>query len=241
MNITIFGDSFGDDQIDGLIKTETSWMDVLREQGHSVTNHCRGGSSLYYSYKRYLEFLNSAAYSNCDLIIFLITGPGREEVVLDGETFYMTSISQIEVRRDYYAKSEQQRKIFDAMILYWAFCKDHKKEEIIHDLMIKEIKKCEKTLVIETYIPDDPNCMVMLSRKELSLIVPEIKNNLLDENEFMKLHIDCRKCHFTSVNNRMIGNKILQAINADQKTVEFDVNDIVKPEFDYAYYFKKHV
>ena len=238
MNITIFGDSFGDDMIDGLIQTETSWIDVLKENGHNITNFSRGGSSLYYSYNKYLAFLGSPKYSNCDLVIFVMTGPGREEIVLGKDTFYLTSIPQIEVIRDHMVRSEEQRKILEAIRVYWAFCKDVKKDNVVHNLMMEDIKKRDRMFYIQTYVYNDPNCIVELSRKELSLLNPSIKN-YDDESEFMKLHRDNRKCHFASINNKMLGNKILQAINAKQKTVEFNINDIVKPESDRMYYFSK--
>jgi len=239
MNIAIFGDSFGDDTIESLIQSETSWIDVLKEQGHNITNFARGGSSLYYSYNKYLDYIDTPEYLKCKLVIFVMTGPGREEIVFDTETFYLTSIAQIEVIRDHMVRSEEQRKIIEAIRVYWAFCKDTRKDQIVHDLMMKDIKSREKMFFIQTWIEGDDNCIVELSRKELRLINPEITSDE-EETKFMKLHRDNRKCHFTSVNNRMLGNKILQAINAKQQTVDFNINDIVKPEFDTQYYFTKH-
>lgn len=238
MNITIFGDSFGDDMIEGLIQTETSWMDVLRENGHTITNFSKGGSSLYYSYTKYFDYINSSDYLECNLIIFIVTGPGREELVLDDQTFFLTSIPQIEVIRDHKVNSEEQRKIMEAVRIYWAFCKDIIKDDVFHNLMIKDIKSREKMFVIETYIYGKTNCITDLSRKELQLLNPEI-TDVQTEMKFMKSYIDRRKCHFTSVNNKMIGNKILQAIKTKQKTVEFDTNDIVQPEYDLTYYLHK--
>jgi hypothetical protein len=239
MKITIFGDSFGDDTIESLIQSETSWIDVLRENGHIITNFSKGGSSLYYSYERYLKYIDSHSYEEYDLIIFVMTGPGREEIVFGKDTFYLTSISQIEVIRDLLARDEEQRRILEAIRIYWAFCKDVRKDRVFHDLLIKDIKSRERMFFIQTWIEGDDNDIVELSRKELALINPDIRNEN-EETKFMKLHRDNRKCHFTSVNNRMLGNKILQAINAKQQTVDFDINDIVKPEFDTQYYFTKY-
>jgi hypothetical protein len=236
MNITIFGDSFGDDKIGSLIQSETSWIDVLRENGHNVTNYAQGGSSLYYSYSRYLNYIDTPEYLKSNLVIFVITGPGREEVTIDEDTFYLTNIHQIEAIRDNLCKSEEQRKIMEAFRIYWAFCKDTRKDQVIHDLIVKDIKDRERLVFIETWIEDNDNCMVKMSRKELLSMNPGETNELI----FMKENKDNRKCHFTSVNNKMIGNKILQAISANQKTVEFDINDIVKPEFDLQYYFSKY-
>ena len=238
MNITIFGDSFGDDKTDYFVQSETSWIDVLRENGHNVTNHCHGGSSLYYSYNKYLNFLKTLDYKVCDSVIFVITGPGREEVNIGNTTFYATCLEQLEFIKTHYAKTEENKKIIDGIKIYWAFCKDTNKDEIFHKFMVEDIKQREKIFYIETNVSDDNNSLVKISMKELSLLNPSIQNSN-DERLFMQLYSDRRKCHLTSVNNRMLGNKILQAINAKQKTVNLNINDIVKPDLDCMHYFKK--
>ncbi len=239
MNIAIFGDSFADDTEKNLLQSESSWVDILRENGHNVINHSKSGSSLYYSYKKYLDFIKTPMYRICDLVIFVITGWGREEIIIDGETFYLTSASQLEVVKNVHADTEEKRKIIDSVITYWAFCKDFTKEEIIHDLMAEDIKKREKIFYIETNKGLDGDSLIQLSMKELSLMNPSIQN-FEEERDFMKMHKDLRKCHFTSVNNRMLGNKIFHAILSTQKTVNFNINDIVKPDLDYRNYFQKY-
>lgn len=239
MNITIFGDSFADDQLDGTIKTEISWVDILREHGHNVINHSRGGTSLYYSYKKYLDFIKTPHYKICDLVIFVITGWGREEIKINGETFYLTSHTQIEVMKEKYADSEEKRKILEGIKTYWAFCKDPLKDSILHNLMVDDIKKREKMFYIDTNLRTDSGCLINISMKELSLMNPSIQTHE-HERIFMKEHIDRRKCHLTSVNNRMVGNKILEAIKLKQNTVTLNIDDVVKPELDLEYYFEKH-
>ena len=237
MNISIFGDSFADDQVDGLIEQETSWINFIQDQGHEAINHSCAGTSLYHAYSRYLSYIGSEQYKECDLIIFIITGPGREEIVVDGHTYYLTSVAQLETLQNNISKVEHQ-KILEAIKTYWAFCRDYKKEERIHELIVKDIKSREKIFYIETYVENNKNCLTELSRKELSLLTPLVYD-IETEGEFMRKYIDRRKCHFTTINNKMIGRKILQAINDKQKTVEFNINDIETPVFDVSAYFEK--
>jgi hypothetical protein len=237
MRITIFGDSFGDDELDGLLTTEVSWVDILRRHGHEVVNFCQGGTSLYNAYSKYLNFTEKPQYENCDLIIFVMTGPGREEVFIDPTTYYITSIAQLEVIIDSSSNLEH-RRVLEAFKVYWAYCKDFNKDDIFRNLMRNDIKQREKMFYIDTFNENDSNCITELSRQELTLMNPTV-TDVESEREFMKQYFDRRRCHFSSVNNKMIGNKILQAINAKQNTVNFDINDIVKPEFDINTYFEK--
>jgi hypothetical protein len=237
MRIALFGDSFADDKLDGLIELETSWINVLRDAGHVVINHSVSGTSLYHAYSHYINFLKSEEYKQCDLVIFVITGPGREEIVVDGHTYCLTSVAQLEVLQNNITNIEHQ-KILEAVKIYWAFCRNRKKEELMHDLMIRDIKAQEKMLYLETYVKDNKNCLTELSRKELSLLTPLVYD-VETETAFMKKYVDRRKCHFTTINNKMIGRKILQAINDKQKTVEFNINDIKTPVFDVSAYFEK--
>lgn len=94
MKIGIYGDSYAD-----FYPTWThSWASYLREMigGEiQIDNYAKGGSSIYFSYKNFLE--TNDLY---DLVIFLATEPHRYPIKfqpsVSKQTHYITSIPHIE-------------------------------------------------------------------------------------------------------------------------------------------------
>ena len=77
MKIAIYGDSFGNSMIESLVEQKDqdtrgkAWVELLAED-YYVTNFAKAGSSLFYSYKLFLE--NNQKF---DYNVFLVTEPNR--------------------------------------------------------------------------------------------------------------------------------------------------------------------
>ena len=68
MKIAIFGDSFGDDYNlwpDPYSGVGPSWVDYLRSQNLEIENFSVGGTSLFYSYQKFIS-----TYEKYDKVIF---------------------------------------------------------------------------------------------------------------------------------------------------------------------------
>ena len=58
MKLAIFGDSFGDDTgIWPIPHSDVgpSWIDYLRNQNIDIDNYSQGGTSLFYSYQKFIS------------------------------------------------------------------------------------------------------------------------------------------------------------------------------------------
>ena len=244
MNIAIFGDSFADDQADHLVQDEISWIDVLRQAGHDVTLYSKVATSLYYSWKKYSEFKKTEEYESTDLVIFVGTIEGREEVVYKDQSWDVTSLGHVELIMSYDDRVKENPiiyKLFDALKLYWQYFKDRDKDLLLHECLLDKIKREPKLLLIDIRGgPQRENTsLIQLSLHELSLLVPSI-DTWEDESNFFQQYNDRRKCHLTTNNNVMVGKKILHAINTMDYNIVFSLEDVLVPEHDYTRYFLKH-
>lgn len=147
MKIGLYGDSFGVT----LYPEGHSFVwynDLCNRLGATLSNHCVGASSLYHSYK---TFLNSD-YQSCDLIIFLVTDLLRYSKKLD------TSIDLFDhwpglVAIDY-AKEQfkDQLTTTDLEILRdlegWFICSDDQMLLDTSQLMIDKINSLHENVLI---------------------------------------------------------------------------------------------
>jgi len=70
MKLGVYGDSFGTSKNPAI---KTAWYNLLGEMlGATVETHAVGGSSVYYSYKRFL-----ATHERYDVIVFMVSDPIR--------------------------------------------------------------------------------------------------------------------------------------------------------------------
>jgi hypothetical protein len=247
MRIAIFGDSFADDK-SWADRPDKCWADILRAKGITVHNYAVSGSSLQYSWKKYWHFKTDPAtwpiWNDCDKVIFVITGQGRESINIDGDTFYLTGLAQIEVLRDRFRGDPKKYQLFSSICDYWKHIKDHETDKIFHQLLIEKIKTEPKLLYIEAFstgeIPDNgPWRISDISMKELSFYDSSVQT-YEDEREFMVQYQDHRKCHLSEENNIMLANKVYDAVVSDAKTIEFSPSDLMKPALGLDYYFEKY-
>lgn len=131
-SIGLYGDSFT-----GNIECESikyHWSTKLAEHYNcNVTNYGESGTSIYFSYKKFLE-----TYNKHDCHIFLVTHRGRyiKRVLLkDGSTPHVSNLAMVK----YLNEKILEPKYNDLM--GWYVCSDDEYEKDIQRLMLHEIQE----------------------------------------------------------------------------------------------------
>jgi hypothetical protein len=236
MNIAIFGDSYGDDNFSSL--KEKSWIDFLKSQRYTIHNFSSSGTSVYWSYNKYLKFKESKLYKSTDKIIFLFTGENRLTVDVLGKEIRLNSPFSCEGYLKYKEDlTEMQIRLINSLNDYFVFIKDLDESKAFCKLMKKEILLDDKVYYTDVFNKSsDPDevCLFDISSSEVKYLVG-IDNNV----EFYKNHKDNRKCHMSEPNNLMVGQKILNALLSGQKKFKFYRTDILLPYSKINEYFIK--
>lgn len=219
MKIGIFGDSFGDrgQGINGYspeTATSKAWPTYISEE-FDITNHCISGSSLYHSAKLFLE-----THHLYDKIIFLVTEPGRIEVV---PAFRANLIPH---RIAHYEQAallaeETNNHIYKVAADYFVYFSNFEKESMFHYALLEKLKHTRTENVL--FLPcfrlsfDEPD------RNNDELF--EISNLDTINAEAMK-YGDTRHCHLSDKNNFIFAQKIKKWIQTN--IWEYDINDFVR-------------
>ena len=150
----VFGDSwadgsFGHDMLDKDIGNSLAWYNHIPE--HSATSHARGGSSLYYTYKQFLEH-----HANYDKIVVILT---QYERIPEG-FFYVEEFKDVQVfvpginETEFFLKKyKKELTTFNANKLkaireFYLWCQDG---AICHDmgmLMVDKIKQVRPDAIL---------------------------------------------------------------------------------------------
>lgn len=232
----IFGDSFAlsEPYLD-CVGHRTIWADVLKEK-YDVENFGRSGSSLYYSYKLFIE-----NHKKFDHIIFIATDPGRIQIP---ERSLHISHCDSDCDYQFVPSYEQAKKILteikhidrtstsvQAAKEYMLHIQDYEYETYVQKLIIEDIIKERKDIIVIPAFewswhpgPFDWN----LSQIEIK------ENNYwnIDHHWFQtwkgKNYCDVRCCHMTQENNIIFGNMVLNWLGGSP--INFDLNIFVTPK-----------
>jgi len=229
MKIGIFGDSFGE-KATNVPETATSkaWTTYLSQE-FDVDNHSACGSSFYYSVDLFLK--NHHFY---DKIIFLITLPGRIEVVKPfAENVMPNRIATFEHARSLVEAYENRQEIFNKKIYqtavdYFLYFHDFEKDCFFQYAAIDKIKNTRKENVL--FLPCFFQSVDESNRKNNELF----QITSLDEIDLASKRSgrigDHRHCHFNDQNNiifaKNIKNWILNGV------WDFNINDYVSMNID---------
>lgn len=234
MKIGIFGDSFaatttrnhkiyeGHPILDEIGKP---WPVLLKETYTDVDIFAQAGSDLYFSYKLFKD--NFQSY---DKNIFIVTSAGRRSVSLEGKNYLHFSNSLLAEHIN--DRTEGIEKDISAAAINWfRYLLDYEREDLFHDLMVKEIKKI------------DPNCLIIHSfdnKHSLGLInIFKMENHCwnADIKNGDRKHKDFRYCHMTKENNQIMHDKINYCIRTSS---EFNLNltEFRKPKIEE---YKKYI
>lgn len=151
-SLGIYGDSFGTHSLAGnpvqrQLGLKYHWSSLLsKELNCASTNYALSGSSVYYSYKKFLE-----TCSNHDLCIFLITEPCRYIKPLDfssKKNACITNQAQIEVwKKTKVVSTESDIQLVDKLS-NWFELTDQEYQYDMSELMIDKVLSSHTNVVV---------------------------------------------------------------------------------------------
>lgn len=212
MRIAVYGDSFA---IAHPEYKELAWYNMIQEilPGCSVTSYGKGASSVYHSYKKFLE--TQHLY---DKVIFLVTEPNRYTkgyVDVDNIEHHFQSLAGVE---DFIRSNESTvDKNFLQNLRGWFMVNDDQFTEDMTELMIKEINNINPNTIIFPCFPNSMKQERMREHNDISMFnIFKMQCNKLNINcNIYTTHRDNEKllfCHFTVELNRAIANVFARRI-----------------------------
>lgn len=246
MKIAIYGDSFGCINTEKIADDKNhSWPHLLRQQlGVSfLANYSVVGNSFISSYNEYLN--NKYFY---DVNIFLVTKIGRIDfpqlkgicrtVFHNATDVYFTRNYVNEISPE--TSTDEQKilanKLFDYADLYFDVGQNLYYEEISRRAIISHAMTFpEYTIFIPCFetgiIPNSDTPLIDIFDFENECL----GINKIEGNEHFGSIIngrftnDLRQCHLTKDNNKLMLDKIVQAVKSGSKTIDLQVRDFVVP------------
>ena len=256
MKIAIYGDSFGNSMINDTVERidrntrGKAWVELLADD-YDVTNFAHTGSSLFYSYKLFLE--NNQKF---DYNIFLVTESNRitlpDEFDIPPLTKHINLSFVDSLKHTYSSNATSDSRltyIISALESYYAIVHNDHAVDIFHNLMLENINRInQNTIIIPCFNDSIPNTEVSLnsiSGYEFydSKVMYYLKEKnycnftpIEDENGKWTYN-DYRKCHLNEENNKILFNLINDAIINKQQTININLKQFVKASKDIEYYY----
>ena len=231
MKIGIFGDSFGDDYNlwpNPYSGVGPSWVDYLRNHDIEIDNYSCGGTSLFYSYQRFIS-----TCQNYDKVIFLVTAPGRISVPSGqfAEEFFNVPSVETQLKLCF----DVNRKIkLNAIRDYFMYVKNDTFDNLVHKLLIEDISNKHKdTLIIPCFAHSGIDNQIPL------IDIPRFEAAFWKIEEIMPwsdTEYDARKCHMCEENNLMFGKEIFNWA----KTGNYNLSreNFKSPTKEFSHYFR---
>lgn len=248
MKIAVYGDSFAciNTKWDpSTIEIDTrspyygiSWVEILENAGHQINNFAGSGTAFMFSYENFLR-----EHKNHDLNIFVLTYPGRVYVKeLNGILVFGYGWADSEYDRvkklPFYPKQQIHLDILKSVRVYLELWADWDMITHTQHVLVNNLWNLAPNTII---IPAFSNSMEQTSINLFHAAKHELK--LVDEIEHKNFdfdYLDCRrKCHFSNENNIVLGNKILKAIDNNEKIVTLHIDELVKPAKNNFYFYVK--
>ena len=236
MKIAIYGDSWASEFLDEPHKY-LGWPEILANQpGYEVTNFAVPGSSLYFSYKEFLE--NHADY---DVNIFLITSYGRMYVQSMPETNqrkvekHIPNLIHIGIRKKQLTNTMHQvMKVYEAMEKYYEYIQNDEYDELVDKALVYHARSISTNTI---FIPcfhgyDEFSLIDVFEMENYSIGAYEkyfSKNIHFNVEHDGKILTDARVCHMTKVNNELFAGKLIKEIEEKNYSFKFSMGDFVAP------------
>ena len=214
MKIAIYGDSFADPNWNN--NSYKGWPELLAES-YDVTNFAKEGSSLWWSYDQLQK-------SNTQFDYNIFVG-----------TIY--SRIYIEDLKNHLSVNPNSWPVVDNKInlgyMYYQHFFSHCRDYQLCQLMIADILTVNNTLYIPAFEESIP--------KQLPELCPLNMLTGLEEQHYkVKNYLsDLRKCHLSKESNKVVYNKIVDAITNKSKTLNLSETDFNTPIDNMDYYFTK--
>lgn len=235
MKIGVYGDSFACSYRESL---HFAWFNLLTNiiPNSSVLSYGKGATSVYYSYKIFLE-----TYESFDQIIFLVTEPNRytKLVELDNTSEYFANINHIEAMKKKHNFPSTDDKILENL-KGWFISADDEFNIDMTELMLQHMEKSHKNILFYPCFNNSlkPERLVKLGIKQNQSIIDILcrQGQLLTYPGY-----DCSyenqykiSCHFTEEFNmflaELLSDKIMNNI------WNYNKIDDVKLKHDLQYY-----
>jgi hypothetical protein len=237
MTIGIFGDSFGDwDVQNGLLK-HISWPYLVAgELQMRCINMCKGGSSLYYSYTKFLEKSHE-----CDVVIFLLTSPGRytkpfQFEKLNPSTRHVNNVDSAMNLLSHKGVTSFEKKKLENLIGFYMSV-DFQWELTACNLLVQEIKRIRPDVILvpcfdfyKEFVGSNVSLQDITDLQSLSLGSKTVGIDFINRYEENKI-----VCHFTDVSNQFVADKIINSIKNKIWTCELSEKLLHPYPLDYYY------
>lgn len=210
MKILILGDSFSDPT--WATNNYKAWPELLADQ-YEVTNLSVCGSSLWWSYTQFLK--NKNQY---DLVIFVVTVPNR--VYLEEDNLHLNINT-----RTAFAHTTLEN-------IYYRFFYSEGKEQFFHNSIVDDIMKHKQVLVIPAFAES------VASYTGVSLCHFSDMEADFYKKDRPVLNDTQRKCHLSKESNHTVYEKIIDAIDNNDKILYLSENDFINPAGPITYYWK---
>ena len=256
MALGIFGDSYAYHKVDHLetikfISTLLSWSEYLEiNHGVTLTNHGMMGSSVFYSYSKFLEH-----HEKYDSVVFISTNPDRINIppqYLANVDKKLTCFSAVTAEMNINSPLKEIRTIASVAIEYYTHLHNELAYRYFANLMVADIRRiCEKKNIKLLIIPGFT--MSQLGGEEITSNhhdyetvlgqITYLENTtwgIDDASEIFKKSIDIRTCHLTDENNKILARKIADWLNGNGFNLNVST-DFVKPKLDdmFKYFIHK--
>lgn len=211
MKIAIYGDSYGCMYPSNItLNDQLPWVELLKNHV-DITNYSEGGSSLYYSYKKFLQ--HKEGYDKNIVLGSFLGRMYRPNLLLPH-----VSISIIEFPEIWRCNSVSQNEI-DAFTMYYKYVYNQEEERDVRSLIEKDIIHNTNTLYISL-----PETLAIVTDRER-----EHFNYDINDTENM-----C--CHLSNDSNQVLFNTILNWINTGHFDFNLDDYKLPNKKDRYKYY-----
>lgn len=244
MKIAIYGDSFAACLLD-IPHDYLGWPEIMANQpDFFITNYAVSGSSVYFSYKKFLE-----NHMSHDINIFLISSKGRLYVKsmpeFDGRELVKHSPGllniinrkkQIPETLDIDTKN-QVLKILDALEKYYEHLQDDEHDILVNRALVYHARSISNNTIFIHCFPGE-NTFSLTEIHDMENISMGVNEKYFLKNIFPytevdgKILVDKRVCHLTKENNEILAEKLITAIRNNDIGFNFSINDFVGPDKD---------
>lgn len=234
MNIGIFGDSWASLNLGS---SYLGWPELLGKK-YKVNNFAVPGSSLYFSYKKFLKH-----HTEHDVNVFLITSPNRLELpqaskLHNQSLHYISGPNSVNMWRNKIPKNHQNLseldKIGNAIELYYRYIQDDERDLCIANSLLYHLRSLtSNTIFIPCFNDYGTNSLIDVFFQEnlkLGVIEKYFKRNLhFGYVQDGKVLEDMRVCHLTKENNDTLAQLIENAIKTGDLNIKLSMD-----QFDFS-------
>jgi hypothetical protein len=232
MKIAIYGDSYTAGQVAPNLNPEPSWIELLAKKFGNITVFGAGGSSVYYSYKNFLE-----TQRVFDKIIFFASFVQRLYINNNDirKEFRHVSNSTSMTSPDVFHKESERRivtELLDAVQKYYLYLYDGEREEIFRNFMLKDLKERRPDIIlfdVEYYMSNDMDDVAYYRKtKQINF-----------SSDFM-VHqncVDLRQMHFSLEKTKVLADIMTYNLQNHKNHIDYDLIKNAVPTKSFNQYF----